>query len=106
MKFSVLPMWSGVNILCPKLILTSKKYRQRQYFEQRKQQQQAAGSKGYVDGKPSCSQNCENNRSLDILSLVNVSSRAHEHETCSLNGNLRYFRFVFLLARFSVILIF
>lgn len=63
-------------------------YRQRQYFEQRKRQQQAAGSEGYVDGKSSCSQNCENNRSLDILSLVNVSSRAYENETSSLNGNL------------------
>ncbi|XP_073271274.1 uncharacterized protein [Primulina huaijiensis] len=60
--------------------------RQRQYFEQRKRQQQAAGSEGYVDGKPSCSQNCENNRSLDILSLVNASSRAYENETSSLNA--------------------
>ncbi|XP_073143469.1 uncharacterized protein [Henckelia pumila] len=60
--------------------------RQRQYFEQRKRQQQAAGSEGYVDGKPSCSQNCENSRSLDILSLVNVSSIAQKHETSSLNA--------------------
>ncbi|KAI3450230.1 hypothetical protein Pfo_006895 [Paulownia fortunei] len=63
--------------------------RQKQYFEQRKRQQQqlqTAGLESYADGKRSCTLHCENNRSLDILSLVNVSTVAQEHKTSCTNG--------------------
>ncbi|PIN20814.1 hypothetical protein CDL12_06481 [Handroanthus impetiginosus] len=57
------------------------------YFEQRKrrQQQHTAGFESYADEKPSCTLHCENNRSLDILSLVNVSTVAQEQKISRLN---------------------
>ncbi|KAL3653240.1 hypothetical protein CASFOL_002921 [Castilleja foliolosa] len=57
---------------------------QKQYFEQRKRQQlqQTVGLESYADRRPSC---IENSRSLDILSLVNVSAAAQGSETCCLN---------------------
>ncbi|EYU46022.1 hypothetical protein MIMGU_mgv1a020222mg [Erythranthe guttata] len=62
--------------------------RQKQYFEQRKrQQQQIDGLESYADGKRSCTQHCEYNRSLDILSLENISILAQEHQTSCINGN-------------------
>lgn len=63
--------------------------RQKQYFEQRKrQQQQTAGLESYSDGKRSCNLQCEYSRSLDILSLENVSTVAQEHKTGCVTGNL------------------
>ncbi|KAL8055835.1 hypothetical protein ABFX02_04G081100 [Erythranthe guttata] len=61
--------------------------RQKQYFEQRKrQQQQIDGLESYADGKRSCTQHCEYNRSLDILSLENISIVAQEHQTSCINA--------------------
>ncbi|KAL9169463.1 hypothetical protein ABFS82_04G080500 [Erythranthe guttata] len=61
--------------------------RQKQYFEQRKrQQQQIDGLESYADGKRSCTQHCEYNRSLDILSLENISILAQEHQTSCINA--------------------
>ncbi|KAL6502269.1 hypothetical protein OROHE_024697 [Orobanche hederae] len=58
---------------------------QKQYFEQRKQQQQhTTGLKSYDDGRRSC---IGNNRSLDILSLVNVSTVAPERKISCINGD-------------------
>ncbi|KAI8016121.1 hypothetical protein LOK49_LG05G01535 [Camellia lanceoleosa] len=50
--------------------------RQKQYFEQRKrqQQQQTTGLDSFSDGMNTCSQHQNNNRSLDILSLWNLST--------------------------------
>ncbi|KAA8527987.1 hypothetical protein F0562_035144 [Nyssa sinensis] len=50
--------------------------RQKQYFEQRKrqQQQQTTGLESYSDGMNTCSQHQTNNRSLDVLSLLNLST--------------------------------
>ncbi|GMQ01696.1 hypothetical protein CsSME_00048247 [Camellia sinensis var. sinensis] len=47
-----------------------------QYFEQRKrqQQQQTSGLDSFSDGMNTCSQHQNNNRSLDILSLWNLST--------------------------------
>ncbi|CAL5388342.1 unnamed protein product [Camellia sinensis] len=47
-----------------------------QYFEQRKrqQQQQTTGLDSFSDGMNTCSQHQNNNRSLDILSLLNLST--------------------------------
>lgn len=61
--------------------------RQKQYFEQRKrQQQQTAGLESYSDGKRSCTLQYDYSRSLDILSLENVSSVAQEHKTRTIIG--------------------
>lgn len=63
--------------------------RQKQYFEQRKrQQQQTAGLESYSDGNRLCNLQCEYSRSLDILSLENVSTVAQEHKTSCITGNL------------------
>ncbi|XP_057789765.1 uncharacterized protein LOC131006604 isoform X12 [Salvia miltiorrhiza] len=56
--------------------------RQKQYFEQRKrQQQQTAGLESYSDGKRSCTLQSDYSRSLDILSLENVSAVAQGYNT-------------------------
>ncbi|XP_042754211.1 uncharacterized protein LOC111876526 isoform X3 [Lactuca sativa] len=55
--------------------------RQKQYFEQRKRQQQQQNSNGlesYSDKKAPCTQCPENNRSLDILSLLNLSTNGQD----------------------------
>ncbi|KAL8531294.1 hypothetical protein ACS0TY_008058 [Phlomoides rotata] len=60
--------------------------RQKQYFEQKKRQlqQQTAGLESYSDRNGSCTLQCGNNRSLDILSLENISTLAHNHKgSCS-----------------------
>ncbi|CAA0838105.1 Unknown protein [Striga hermonthica] len=56
---------------------TSTHKRQKQYFEQRKRHHQhhTTGFESYADGRRSYT---ENNRSLDILSLANVSAAAQE----------------------------
>ncbi|XP_020550108.1 uncharacterized protein LOC105163855 isoform X4 [Sesamum indicum] len=62
--------------------------RQKQYFEQRKrQQQQPAGLESYADGKRLCTLHSDNNRSLDILSLVNASIVSQDHRTSWINGD-------------------
>ncbi|XP_057789749.1 uncharacterized protein LOC131006604 isoform X3 [Salvia miltiorrhiza] len=54
----------------------------KQYFEQRKrQQQQTAGLESYSDGKRSCTLQSDYSRSLDILSLENVSAVAQGYNT-------------------------
>ncbi|KAL6516440.1 hypothetical protein OROGR_019745 [Orobanche gracilis] len=59
--------------------------RQKQYFEQRKQlQQRTTDLKSYDDGRRSC---IGNNRSLDILSLVNVSTVAQGRKMSCINGD-------------------
>ncbi|GFP91195.1 hypothetical protein PHJA_001263500 [Phtheirospermum japonicum] len=62
-------------------------YRQKQYFEQRKRQQlqHTVGLERYADGRRSC---IENSRSLDILSLVNVSAAAQGRKTSCINGDM------------------
>ncbi|CAI9300958.1 unnamed protein product [Lactuca saligna] len=58
--------------------------RQKQYFEQRKRQQQQQNSNGlesYSDKKAPCTQCPENNRSLDILSLLNLSKNGQDFTT-------------------------
>ncbi|KAL1558764.1 hypothetical protein AAHA92_09191 [Salvia divinorum] len=55
--------------------------RQKQYFEQRRRQQQRAGLESYFDGKRACTLHCDYSRSLDILSLQNLSTLAQEHNT-------------------------
>ncbi|CAL5438746.1 unnamed protein product [Camellia sinensis] len=57
-------------------VTTSTQKRQKQYFEQRKrqQQQQTTGLDSFSDGMNTCSQHQNNNRSLDILSLWNLST--------------------------------
>ncbi|KAM4083610.1 hypothetical protein ACB094_08G071000 [Castanea mollissima] len=59
--------------------------RQKQYFEQRKrqQQQQTAGSESYADGMNACGEHHKEQRSLDILSLLNLSAVSQEcYSTC------------------------
>ncbi|KAL2486224.1 hypothetical protein Adt_30980 [Abeliophyllum distichum] len=62
--------------------------RQKQYFEQRKrqQQQQAAGLENHADGRHSCSQHHGNERSLDILSFMNLSTVTQEQKSSCLVG--------------------
>ncbi|KAL2508151.1 uncharacterized protein Fot_31798 [Forsythia ovata] len=62
--------------------------KQKQYFEQRKrqQQQQAAGSENHADGRHSCSQHHGNERSLDILSFMNLSTVTQEQKSSCLVG--------------------
>ncbi|KAH7864793.1 hypothetical protein Vadar_033924 [Vaccinium darrowii] len=58
--------------------------RQRQYFEQRKRQQQlqqATGLETFSDGVNMSSQYLDNNRSLDILSLLNLSTVVQYHKS-------------------------
>ncbi|KAK9279014.1 hypothetical protein L1049_012689 [Liquidambar formosana] len=53
--------------------------RQKQYFEQRKrqqQQQQTSGLESYADGMNICDKHHKEHRSLDILSLLNLSTIA------------------------------
>ncbi|XP_019052767.1 PREDICTED: uncharacterized protein LOC104594476 isoform X2 [Nelumbo nucifera] len=57
--------------------------RQKQYFEQRKRQQQTAGLENYADGTIKCSQWHEKPRSLDVLSLLNLATVAEEHSSDS-----------------------
>ncbi|XP_057789766.1 uncharacterized protein LOC131006604 isoform X13 [Salvia miltiorrhiza] len=62
--------------------------RQKQYFEQRKrQQQQTAGLESYSDGKRSCTLQSDYSRSLDILSLENVSAVAQGYNTSTTIGS-------------------
>lgn len=66
--------------------------RQKQYFEQRKRQQQTAGFESYSDGKRPCTPQCDYSRSLDVLSLENfVSTEAQEHNTSTITGNFLNF---------------
>ncbi|XP_059646664.1 uncharacterized protein LOC132293271 isoform X7 [Cornus florida] len=59
--------------------------RQKQYFEQRRrqlrQQQQTNGLESCSDVMNTCSQSQKNNRSLDILSLLNLSTVAEERNS-------------------------
>ncbi|WJZ89250.1 hypothetical protein VitviT2T_008478 [Vitis vinifera] len=59
--------------------------RQKQYFEQRKRQQQhhIAGLESYTDGVSLLGQDNKEQRSLDVLSLLNLSSIAQECKTRS-----------------------
>ncbi|WRX31550.1 hypothetical protein QQP08_024037 [Theobroma cacao] len=58
--------------------------RQKQYFEQRKreQQQQMAGSEGYTDETSIHGKHQKEYRSLDILSLLNLSTVPEEGRSC------------------------
>nr|XP_010326094.1 uncharacterized protein LOC101254418 isoform X2 [Solanum lycopersicum] len=57
--------------------------RQKQYFEQRKwrEQQKKNAREGFFDEKSPCNQQEKNSRSLDILSLLNVSTGSGEHKS-------------------------
>ena len=63
-------------------------WRQKQYFEQRKQQQQqqTAGSESYADGMNACGEHHKEQRSLDILSLLNLSTVSQECYSASPSG--------------------
>ena len=71
----------------PVFALTFDFQRQKQYFEQRKRQQQhhIAGLESYTDGVSLLGQDNKEQRSLDVLSLLNLSSIAQECKTRS-NG--------------------
>ncbi|XVE79883.1 hypothetical protein DITRI_Ditri14bG0092900 [Diplodiscus trichospermus] len=59
--------------------------RQKQYFEQRKRQQQqqrTAGSEGYADETSVAGRHQKECRSLDILSLQNLSTVSDEGKSC------------------------
>lgn len=60
--------------------------RQKQYFEQRKRQQQKqqTGAESFADGTNFCTHQ-DNNRSLDILSLLNLSTVVQKYNSSS-NG--------------------
>ncbi|XP_038707728.1 uncharacterized protein LOC120002940 isoform X3 [Tripterygium wilfordii] len=65
--------------------------RQRQYFEQRRrqqqfQQQQTAGLESYDEGINIYGQHQREPRSLDVLSLLNLSTTAQEYGSCVANG--------------------
>ncbi|XP_022847113.1 uncharacterized protein LOC111369718 isoform X3 [Olea europaea var. sylvestris] len=57
--------------------------RQKQYFEQRKRQQQqlSAGLENDANGRHSCSQHHGNERSLDILSFLNLSTLTQDQKS-------------------------
>ncbi|KAK4731150.1 hypothetical protein R3W88_024138 [Solanum pinnatisectum] len=57
--------------------------RQKQYFEQRKwqEQQKKKARESFFDEKSPCNQQEKNSRSLDILSLLNVSTGSGEHKS-------------------------
>ncbi|XP_015158435.1 uncharacterized protein [Solanum tuberosum] len=57
--------------------------RQKQYFEQRKwqEQQKKNARESFFDEKSPCNQQEKNSRSLDILSLLNVSTGSGEHKS-------------------------
>ncbi|XP_022732172.1 uncharacterized protein LOC111286460 isoform X3 [Durio zibethinus] len=61
-------------------------YTEEQYFEQRKrrqqQQQQTAGSEGYADETSVGGKHQKECRSLDILSLLNLSTVSDERKSC------------------------
>lgn len=64
-------------------------WRQKQYFEQRKrqqQQQQTAESESYGDGTSTCSQHQNEQRSLDVLSLLNWSTVSQECRSACPSG--------------------
>ncbi|XVF68418.1 hypothetical protein PTKIN_Ptkin11bG0001500 [Pterospermum kingtungense] len=56
--------------------------RQKHYFEQRKRQQQTAGSEGSADETAISGQPQKQCRSLDILSLLNFSTASDEAKSC------------------------
>ncbi|KAM1756588.1 hypothetical protein EV1_005930 [Malus domestica] len=69
-------------------VTTSRKstqQRQKQYFEQRRRQQQRQGQttglESYADGLNISEQHHKEHRSLDILSLLNLSTTAQEHKS-------------------------
>ncbi|GMG98164.1 hypothetical protein Nepgr_000004 [Nepenthes gracilis] len=82
-KFAILAMlqWMGGS---RRKVTTSRKStqkRQKQFFEQRKrrqQQQMTMVMENYADRLNNCNQHQENNRSLDILSLLNVPKVSEE----------------------------
>ncbi|XP_059291476.1 uncharacterized protein LOC132044956 [Lycium ferocissimum] len=57
--------------------------RQKQYFEQRKRQEQQKkdARESFFDEKSPCNQQEKNNRSLDILSLLNISTGSGDHKS-------------------------
>ncbi|RVX22946.1 hypothetical protein CK203_008395 [Vitis vinifera] len=73
----------------PVFALTFDFQRQKQYFEQRKRQQQhhIAGLESYTDGVSLLGQDNKEQRSLDVLSLLNLSSIAQECKTCPSGEN-------------------
>ncbi|CAI9107158.1 OLC1v1006454C2 [Oldenlandia corymbosa var. corymbosa] len=66
-----------------KLLLHSKSCRQKQYFEQRRLQQLAANAGKASEGMNTYRNHNENNRSLDVLSLLNLSNVAQEPKSTS-----------------------
>ncbi|XP_019178656.1 PREDICTED: uncharacterized protein LOC109173808 [Ipomoea nil] len=63
--------------------------RQKQYFEQRKrkQQHQQTDVENYYDGNNTYSQQSKNNKSLDVLSLLNLSAVSKEPNSRCPQGN-------------------
>ncbi|XP_024981008.1 uncharacterized protein LOC112517869 [Cynara cardunculus var. scolymus] len=62
------------------MTLTGFELRQKQYFEERKRQQQhsSSGLESYSDDKVPCRPCHENNRSLDVLSLLNLTKNGQD----------------------------
>ncbi|CAL0301358.1 unnamed protein product [Lupinus luteus] len=63
--------------------------RQKQYFEQRKRQEQnmhVVGSDNFSDRPEISAQNPKEHRSLDILNLLNLSTSAKKCTSSSLKG--------------------
>lgn len=56
-------------------------YRQKQYFEQRRRQHQTAEGRKDSEGQDIHGQRTENSRSLDILSLLNLSNVGQENKS-------------------------
>nr|GMD12325.1 hypothetical protein DM860_012495 [Ipomoea batatas]GMD20242.1 hypothetical protein DM860_012495 [Ipomoea batatas] len=64
-------------------------WRQKQYFEQRKRKQQhhQTDVENYYDGNNTYSQQSKNNKSLDVLSLLNLSAVSKEPNSRCPQGN-------------------
>lgn len=81
--FSTMLQWMGGSRRKVDTSRRSTQKRQKQYFEQRKwqEQQNKNARESFFDEKSSCNQQEKNSRSLDILSLLNVSTGSGEHKS-------------------------
>ncbi|XP_077232846.1 uncharacterized protein LOC143872331 [Tasmannia lanceolata] len=73
--------WMGGSRRKVMISRKSTQKRQKQYFEQRKRQQQTFGLENYTDGRNKHPQYHEERRSLDIISLMNLATIAQERNS-------------------------
>lgn len=80
---SIQKVWKLIDMFLPNSWWVVQSDRQKQYFEQRKRQleQQTARQENYSDTTNTCTQPPINSQSLDILSLLDLSTISQEHRS-------------------------